>query len=462
MAKQTRTRPHTQRGRLSALTASLCATLLAMFTVLALSACGGGNNRNISQADLGTVRVLNAMADSPTLNFALENSSIANLSFGQISGFSQTRDGRFDLDVRFTALDDTATLLVDDFRTRVRQQEQTTVVVAGTTTAPVTFEFAADNPAIATGTSEFHVLNTANGSDINFHLTEPDAALGSATATVANNTVSELLSADSGTRRVRLTSSDSTVIFDSGSFELSSGRRVIFHVQPYFGPGDGTVRVRIIENGRSTGFANEQLPVSLRIANSIGDIAAVDAAIENAGTTVETLDIPVNTFTSAQLFVAGGTDLRVNMQTDPGTRFYEDTVQLVAGETRTLLVVGSVANGSTTGRLILDPQRPVGTAAQINILQGASSIDRADIYLLSDAETTDSRAADVTNLALLANSTGQVLAGTYDVVVTQTGNNTILAGPESITLANRDIRTILLTDADGGGTPARIIFGEQP
>lgn len=463
MAKHICPRPRTDSGRISALTGLLSVPLTLLMTLFALTACGSGNNQSITQDDLGSVRMFNGIADSPALSFTLENSTFATLPFGQVSGFSQTVDGRFDVDVSFIAIDTTFTTLVDDFRTEVREQEQTTVVVTGSIAAPVIFEFNAPNPNIPTGTTEFHVINTGNAGSVDFHLTPDNADLGAPTTSVANNAVSELLSTDSGSRRIRLTAPGSSdVIYDSGSFELANGSRLIFHVKPYFGPGDNTVRVANIDGTRSTGFSNEELPVSLRIANAIADVAGADTAVVVNGTTTETTDIPSNSFSAPQLFSAGSADLQVNMQTDPGTPFFIDTQLLVAGEQRTLLVAGSVTNGTTVGRLTIEPVRPISTSAQINVLQGTISSGRIDVYLLEAGETTETTGATIADLTLLANATREVQAGTYDVVVTQNGVTTVLADPVPLTLENGDIRTILVTDADSGGLPPRIILGEQP
>lgn len=430
--------------------------------LVALTACGSNNNQNLTQADLGGVRVINAVADSPTLNFTLENSSIASLAYGQISGFSRTRDDRFDLDVLYSALDGTLNLIVDDFRTRVREREETTVVVAGTVAAPVTFEFGAPNPDIQTGSSEYHIINTSGSGTLDVYITAPGADLGSAVASVANNAVSPLIAAESGTRQLRLTTAGSSeVIYDSGQFELSSGRRLIFNIQPYFGPGTPTVTVANIEGTRVTGFANEQLPVSLRVANAIGDVAGADASVTLAGTATDYTDIASNSFSAPQLFDPGMAELSVSMQTDPGTIYFSDSQLLVAGEDRTLLVAGSFSDATITGRLIRNPQRILSTSAQLHMLQGTISPGRVDVYLLSDSNTTADVAPIIGNFALLANATREVIAGTYDVVVTQADSDTVLAGPETITLTNGSISTILLTDADGGGTPPRIIIEDQ-
>ena len=149
------------------------------------------------------------------------------------------------------------------------------------------------------------------------------------------------------------------------------------------------------------------------------------------------------------------------METDPGTQFVSNSSPLQGGEQRTLIAAGSFANSTTNGRLAVDPQRPIATSAQINFMHGSVSAGRVDVYLLTDAQTTADTAIAVPDLALLANSTLDVLANTYSLVFTPQGEQTTLAGPLSITVENNHIDSILLTDAESGGLPPQIIRGSD-
>lgn len=427
-----------------------------------LGGCGGNNNRNFNSQDVGSLRVLNAISESPALTFSLENSSIATLRYGQANPFTSIRDGRFDLTVFYTGLDNETVRIVDDERVRVRVAEQTVVAVAGTLAAPVLIEIEADDPDIATAASEIIVLNTAGAGSIDAYLSAPGADLGAAIATVPNNTASPVVATDAGNRVVRITGAGSTdVLYDSGEFVLPGATRIILHVQPYFGPGDAALTVSRIDNARTSSFANEDLPATIRIANAVADLPALDTAIIETGNTTELNGVPSNSFGQPSTFTPGTKDVRVNLETDPGTLVYEDSTTLTAGEQRTLLVAGSFSADTTVGRLAVDPQRPIATSAQLNILHGSISSERIDVYLLTDGATTTTIEPVTPNLALLANANLEVLAGTYDLVITRNAEDATLAGPVSITLANNQLYSVLITDADGGGTPPRIILGNN-
>ena len=144
---------------------------------------------------------------------------------------------------------------------------------------------------------------------------------------------------------------------------------------------------------------------------------------------------------------------------DRGTLFVADSSVVFGGEQRTFIAAGNFGSNTTTGRLAVDPQRPLSTAAQINFLHGSASVGEVDIYVLSGDEAVTGSAATIPALPLLANSNLTVLGGTYRVAITRPNETTELTESVSITVANNVLYSILLTDADGGGEPLQIIQG---
>lgn len=426
-----------------------------------VTGCGGGNdNTDFTAADIGAIQVLNAVSDAPPLTFLIEDTTFATLSFGQASAFSSLDDGSFEIRTLFTDLEQDTIELFDE-NVRVEDGEQTTVVLAGTVAAPVEIIISALNPDVATAATELLVLNTAGAGTLDVFVTEPDAELANPLANVANNAVSDVLATTPGTRRLRVTAAgSSTVLYDSGNFELGGGGRALVHVKPYFGPGGAGVTAALVIGGSTTGFGNQTLPSTVRIANAIADEPAADAVLTGIDTSATLSAIPANSFSATNAFAPGMIDLSVNLQTDPGTQFFADTANLNGGEQRTLLVAGLFGNDTTIGRLALDPIRPLATAAQLNVLNGSISADDIDIYLLAPNETVTGTVPVIADLAVLANSNIQILPGTFDLLITETGQSATLAGPISVTFSTALIYTLLITDADGGGTPPRFILGD--
>ena len=435
--------------------------LVASLVALLLSACGGSNTGTNLQ-DVGGFRVINAVSDAPQITFFIEASNIGSRAFGQASISTLIQEGNYDITAAVSTLDNQNITLLDDERAEVDVDEQTTLVLAGTMAAPVPIVIQAPNPDIATNFAELELLNTASAGTLDLHLSAPDAPLGTPLSSVAPNSASAPVGVDAGTRRIRLTTAGSTdVLFDSGTFELPSGERLIIHARPYFGPGEAALDVGVIDAVSTSSFPEAVLPVSLRIANAIADVPAADVSINIDGETTTIEGLAANSFSESVAVSPGLAEINVSMETDPGTQFVSNSSPLQGGEQRTLIAAGSFANSTTNGRLAVDPQRPIATSAQINFMHGSVSAGRVDVYLLTDAQTTADTAIAVPDLALLANSTLDVLANTYSLVFTPQGEQTTLAGPLSITVENNHIYSILLTDAESGGLPPQIIRGSD-
>ncbi len=437
----------------------ITASLLALSLLLG---CGGNsNNQNI---ETGQFRIVNAVSDSPPLRFVLERLDLGSAIFGQASSLGSVRAARYDTDVQFIQQDGTATLLLNDFRVRVREDQQVSFIVAGSMAAPTTLIINEPIPDIADGMAEVHFAHVGSTGALDLYLTAPGAEISSAAplASITSGAVSPLASVNAGTYQLRATAPGSTaVIYDAGSFDLTNRARRLLLFVDYQGPGTTPVRAINIGETRTISFAAEQLTSSVRIANLVADVAGFDAFLDSGTDTTQWLSLPANSLTDATELVPGSYDIAVTMETDPGTEYFATTAQLIGGEARTLVVVGSFVNNTITARLALNPVRRISIAAQINFVHGAADAGRVNLYLLLAGETISSSSPLVSDVGLLSNVTSTVTAGSYTVVATAIGDATELFDPVPVTLTNTGIYSIYLADADGGGGPPQLILGDD-
>ena len=447
------------RPILRRLSGTLLLTFLLGLLGTLVSACGGGGG-TADGLDFGLIRSINAVSDSPTVSFTVDNSNLGTAQFGQATPFLSIQEGSYDISAGFANLADDLVTLLNDEEVRVEIEGQLTLVLAGTVANPVSFVIEETTDEAPTDSTELRLLNTAAAGSLDLYVTGVGAPLDTPILSAANNSASLAANVPAGDSQIRITTAGSdAVIFDSGSFVLPAGQRLVLHAAPYFGPGDNPVNLNLISTASTSSFPQQQLPASVRVANAISDLPAVDAVIQNNATTSTVESLSINTFSSAIDLAPGSAVIDITLETDPGTVLLSSTAELAGGDRRTLIATGSFSDDSTTGRLAIDPQRPIASSAQINFMNGSASAGSVDVYLLSAGETIVTNTANVPSLALLANSNIELLGGTYELVFTRAGEDNELAGPISITVANNELFSFLLTDAEGGGEPPQIIEG---
>ena len=116
-------------------------------------------------------------------------------------------------------------------------------------------------------------------------------------------------------------------------------------------------------------------------------------------------------------------------------------------------------------QLYRDDRRRVDSRLLLVAIAAAPSSPTADLYVLNPGESIDNTSPRVTSLiALPSNASTQILtlqAGTYDLVFTELGNKTVLAGPTRIDVSNGGLYSFYLTDKSGGGEPFEIVFADD-
>jgi hypothetical protein len=192
--------------------------------------------------------------------------------------------------------------------------------------------------------------------------------------------------------------------------------------------------------------------------NLIYDLPAVDAYLGDMGNGPDFAAAGFGTTSDYLVFEPGTTELRVSMESDPTALLLESNAQIIPGEYRTLLVAGSQMSNDVRGRLVSDDRRRVATQAELRVIHGSPSVGNVDFYLLSPQQPVSDGSPEFSELTLLTNGVLGVEPGQYDLTFTPADEETILVGPERVTLDEGGIYTIILFDASGGGTPAQILL----
>lgn len=436
-------------------------SVLVILLSLFLNACGGDDDFNRRFVDPSQVRFVNLVPNAPTLSYDLNGTLFATVSYAQSSGLRTVSPGSFEAVVsHFDAAGTTEVIIDTNESLGTETNRDYSVLVTGSLAAPTLSVIDVEEAGeIAAGSSEIHFFNGStltSGLDIYLSGDLTSASINGLTPTsLAVNASSSISTVDSGERRILVTASgDDSVIYDGGVVELEAEVRTLLAVADSFGVGGGVRMIRINATSAS-GFIDERLPTSFRVANMVADIAAVDINLDEAPAFANLAFGTVSAFeeldTNEHLFAA-------TLVSQPAAVLQEEQRRLIAGESRTLVLAGTAATGDVQGRFLTDTRRPVDTGAQLRIINAAADAGNLDIYVANPDALVTSTTPVLSDFTLLTNGSLFLEGGEYDVSFTEPNESTVLVGPDRITLTNGGIYSLFLVDAEGGGVPGGIIL----
>ena len=441
-----------------------------------LAGCGGGgSSESLPPGDKpprqGSIRVVNLIPDAPRIAPFLSATAVTPIDFGQASALTKYLVAIYQLNVEYIdpAGDVTEVVpVVQDIE--LTQEKEISFYLMGTWASPqllrvdnVEIDFGIkphDNHLNEASVQVVHGATSAGPVDV--YLTALGADLATATpiaSGVAFGQFSPLMTiAPSDSYELRATDPGTTnVVFDSGKFAITGFTRSVFVVRDNFGPGGHPWRIGLVTAAGAFQFTGETWATSMRFGNFIPDAGAPVDAYLNATTNPPT-------FTNAPFVQIGArTDVPPGGASVPfkvaatGTTtplLVDALIPIPAGIFQTELVGGTVAGKLTAALSIVDDIRAIATEARITVAQLATKVGAVDVYILPPGVPTTDVSPTIGGLALKASSRASLLPGTYDVIVTRSGSQTVLVGPERITVElGANLYTLALTDSDGGAPP---------
>lgn len=420
--------------------------------------------------------MINAIPDAPSLTFSQQSNVVGSASFGQSTTAYQTTDAKTaNFSVLYKSSDGIMRTLKDNISVDIANTHEIYVMMYGTFASPQ-FKII-DNDAIIPqkdSNGNLIVTNTLNvqfadavdlGQSVDVYLTAFNDPLSGATpTTVSFGDVSAQVQVDAGTNyqlRVTPAGDNTTILYDSGKLSLVSNTNQIFLLENYFGPGTDKLRAVSIYSGVSSTLVNENLPTQLRIANFISTAPSIDVYFGNTNVPPQFGNTTYGTYSAYQTFAPGTQSINVTPQGDNLTFLYEKNMTFNAGEIKTLYVAG---DPSTTAGIsavaILEDKRPIATQLKLKFVNASANAGPVDFYVLQPGQPYTDATAASSGAQFLSYATVPVAIGSYDLVVTLHGQNTIIAGPTRISI-NVGNWSAVLTDAPGGGPPYNLVISED-
>lgn len=449
----------------------------ATLAVLTLSGCDWFDGDSDNDRDTNTpppaassfVRVHHTAADAPDVNVLVNgNTTLEAVPYQVSSGILEVDAGSYEIQVDgILPGGDVATVIGPadvEFAGDMRYEIFAIGSVEAGTLEPLILSNAV--AAVSDGNVRLQVVHAApDAPDVDIYVTAPDAVLAdeAAVATLAYSDYTDQVEIPTGDYRIRATVAGDAdaVAFDSGTVNLDAGADLVLAAVPNTGAGDSPVALQVSDGETTEIVFDANTGSDIRVVHASADAPNVDITLDNAADPA----IPDLAFGNFAGYVnLPAADYLVDVAVAGGTPvvFDDVPVTLELGALTTVYAIGSLGDDTLNLALISESNRPIATAAQIQVVHASVSAGEVDIYL---TETDDISAADPAVGGVPFNaedlvSTGnlQVAPGDYVISVTAAGTKDVAIGPLPVTLSAGGVYTAVAVDADGGGLPPQVIL----
>ena len=410
----------------------------------------------------GTIRLVNAVVDSPVLSATFNETAFSTTAYGQASPLQIAATPLSVLmDVDYVDPANVSHEVIDDFEVELETDRELNIILTGNIANADAFTVDIPRVDLEAGQAELVFAHAVPGVDaIDFYIVDPsaDTISGSPAATITPSTASQPVGVSAGTHRILVTAGGSSeVIFDTGAFELFSVARRMVLAIAYYGPGDHDLRLVRVGTQSASAFPDERLTAAFRVINAVPD-AGIDIRVDgervfgpNHFKTIEPYhEVPAGSYT-----------LSATLEGDPNAVVFSEVVNLVAGQYRTLVLAGSSSAGTIGGRLIFDDNRRVASEAQLRVVHAARDAGDVDFYTIVPGQSVSTSFSEFQDLAYLTNGELSIDPGAFDIAFTNANEDATIVGPERRNMGASGIYLVTLIEADGGGAPPQMLFGDD-
>jgi hypothetical protein len=194
---------------------------------------------------------------------------------------------------------------------------------------------------------------------------------------------------------------------------------------------------------------DKNAPAGLEFVNAAADGAPRDVYLDD-DFTMPLLSAVPSAVLSETTIPAGDRKLSVTPAGNPGVVELEQSFSGATGRRLTMLLAGDPGSLAMTG--LPDDPRPIAGQSRVRFMDAATLFTSLNFYVVVPG-TDLSTVLPFTTLSVAGVSARVVIPpGTYDLVVQDATSVTTVAGPQSITLTDSGVETILVTNGTTSGT----------
>jgi trimeric autotransporter adhesin len=296
----------------------------------------------------------------------------------------------------------------------------------------------------------------ATAPEVKVHVTAPGDAISDATSLGSFSFKGTLgpVEVPAGTYRIRVTLPNNTVVFDSGSVALTSGKDLLIGAVPNVGTGSSPIQLAVLDGANVAVLSDAAAGTNLRVVHASADAPAVDV-LANNGVTPAISNLAFPAFTNYLNLPAATYSFKVVPTGVTTPVVINADVPLANGMEYSLLAVGALANIEPL--LLMDNNRKVATEAKVRLVHASTLAGIVDIYVVAAGSSIANATPAFSNVPFKAD-TGYVplAAGDYDVIIAPTGTKTE-AIKATLNFANGMVYTAVARDGVNLTSPLGVI-----
>lgn len=416
-------------------------TLFFAFGVLVLAGCSGGSQFP-EPTGKGTFRAINAVADSPTLEFRVENAGLVTgspffdtVSFRSVSGAQEIDDFdyEFNFDYRFPT-ENTPRRLISR-QQKIDADQDYTFVLTGSMASPEVSVWTSPEREFDSTDTVFevrfaHLAASLGRVDVYFAAPGTAPVLGNARGTLEFGETLEPQDLPEGDFELVVTAENDPATILYQSISATYAPRIQLIVSLFDGTVDDTAP--LAARALPVGIGNPILSLpdarfgsTVRFVQASRDIATADIYDDEALMNRVVADHAYQDVTAEFPIASGETTFTYTAAGNTGVVQLEPTVIASTGNRYTLYSLGA---GDTVRSLFtVDLRRPIPVFAQLALYNADASRAGLFFYLLEPGASIEE--GDPAFFAEFGNFTGffNVVPGDYDLVVTATDSTDPLA-----------------------------------
>ncbi|MGI9343174.1 MAG: DUF4397 domain-containing protein [Gammaproteobacteria bacterium] len=424
--------------------------LIIIVLAAVLAACddsGGGDG-------LTEIRFVNLVTDSSLVVFQVEEDNFPSVGF-ELATPLQRFGGTYPFDLELINADGTLTTLVDDRTLTIDGDNEWTFVSVGTVAAPDFIAVVAANGDPAANFAKLQFINSTLEEYTAYIYAAGQFGSGTSySATIAARGFDAPAEVVAQSVQVRIERADTSIAFESEPIDLLSLDDVTFVITDYAGPGPAVAggNVLLVERTGAVGAIDTAArPATLRYVHSLtnlGDDATVTRTDSMQASTDATFSFA--TASPRETIAAGAYDFAVAPAGNPGAPVYNVSLTLDAGIEYALVLLDDIA--APDNLLLVEDTRAVANIAKLSLIHAAPGLAEVDVYVsvVGEANLSGTLFTALAHRATLEITTG---GEPRVLTVTNTATNDVVAGPLEVSLSDGAVVSILLHDAETGGSP---------